>query len=336
MAKYYDYNDINFIDLEMTNFCNASCGACDRNINGGEVRQGLKLSHMTDGTWDAFISNDNLKNIKKITLDGNVGDASMHPNLINMLDKLAGVNPNLFLEVRTNGGARTPQFWKDLSAVLKRFKSHRVTFAIDGLEDTNHIYRRNVNWEKLIENVNAFNEDPSSVSIWRCIIFDHNKHQIDDMINLANNLGFSGYKTQRNRVTPITLQSYKKLPGGVITSPTRAEFIEKYNLYKQFKDNYKITEIENVYDTAYDCPFGQQRLVSMDVDGKVWPCCHIYSNYIVKYTKFPWEVWEDNIDINTRDLKQILQFIQETLYDNWEKDENVICKNCSSRTNSAL
>ena len=136
----------------------------------------------------------------------------MHPNLINMLNKLADVKPDMFLKVATNGGARNIQFWKELSTVLKRFDDHQVTFAIDGLKDTNHIYRRNVNWEKLIENVTAFNEDPQSISAWRCIIFDHNKHQINDMLNLAQKLGFSSFRTERNRVTPITLQSYKKLP----------------------------------------------------------------------------------------------------------------------------
>ena len=336
MTKYYNYNDVNFIDVEITNFCNASCGACDRNIDGGEVRKNLKLIHMTDDTWNSLISIVNLKNIKKITLDGNVGDASMHPNLINMLNKLADVKPNMFLKVATNGGARNAEFWKELSDVLKRFDDHQVTFAIDGLKDTNHIYRRNVNWDRLIENVKIFNNDPRSVSSWRCIIFDHNKHQINEMVHLANELGFSSFRTERNRVTPINLQSYKKLPGGIITSPTREEFIKKYKFYKQFKNNYNRSEIEEIYDETYNCPFGQQRLISMDVVGNMWPCCHIYSNYLNRYAEFPWSVWKDNNNINTKSLKQILEFIQTTLYDNWKKNENLICNTCSSRTNSAI
>jgi MoaA/NifB/PqqE/SkfB family radical SAM enzyme len=250
MTKYYEYNDINFIDIEITNFCNASCGSCDRNVDGGEVRQNLKLIHMSDETWSKLITSENLLHIKKITLDGNVGDAIMHPNLIKMLSNLADIKSDLFLKIGTNGGARNISFWKELSTVLKRFDDHQVTFAIDGLKDTNHIYRRNVNWEKLIENVNAFNEDPQSTSAWRCIIFDHNKHQINDMLNLAQKLGFSSFRTERNRVTPITLQSYKNLPGGIITSPTRDEFIKRYKLYKQFKNIYNRTEIDEIYDKS--------------------------------------------------------------------------------------
>ena len=39
----------------------------------------------------------------------------------------------------TNGGARSKQWWTDLGKLTKG--KMRVTFGIDGLEDTNHLYR---------------------------------------------------------------------------------------------------------------------------------------------------------------------------------------------------
>ena len=184
----YDINTVKVLEIELTTFCNANCGACDRNINGGPVNLKMPLHHMSFDTWQSITTEDNLSNISTLAFDGNFGDASMHPKIIEMLDYLSTIKNNLFIKISSNGGARNTEFWKQLAVVLKKFKHHDMQFAIDGLEDTNHIYRRNVNWDKLIDNVKAFN-NAGGISTWRAIVFDHNKHQINQMSNFANYLG---------------------------------------------------------------------------------------------------------------------------------------------------
>jgi sulfatase maturation enzyme AslB (radical SAM superfamily) len=90
--------------------------------------------------------------------------------------------------MNTNGSARTVDWWRDIAEVLK--PNGYVIFSIDGLEDTNHLYRRNTNWEKIISNVNAFIE-AGGIAHWEYIVFEHNEHQIDIARDLASSLGFS-------------------------------------------------------------------------------------------------------------------------------------------------
>ena len=65
-----------------------------------------------------------------------------------------------------------------------------VRFGIDGLEDTNHLYRRNVRWPTLMRNVRAFVEAGGNAE-WDFIEFRQNQHQVEQARMLADELGFS-------------------------------------------------------------------------------------------------------------------------------------------------
>ena len=54
----------------------------------------------------------------------------------------------------------------------------RVDFNIDGLQDTNHVYRKNTNFEKIIDNASAYIR-MGGIAEWNYIVFKHNQHQID-------------------------------------------------------------------------------------------------------------------------------------------------------------
>mgnify|MGYP000657292039 CR=1 FL=1 len=65
------------------------------------------------------------------------------------------------------------EFWKKLAS----YDRVRVLFGIDGLNDTNHLYRINVNWDALMRNVKSYISNGGTAS-WQFIVFDHNQHQI--------------------------------------------------------------------------------------------------------------------------------------------------------------
>ena len=51
---------------------------------------------------------------------------------------------------------RTTEFWHNLAEVSRKFYSHVVMFAVDGLADTHSIYRVRTKFDKIIENIKAF------------------------------------------------------------------------------------------------------------------------------------------------------------------------------------
>lgn len=326
----YDINTVKVLEIELTTFCNANCGACDRNINGGPINLKMPLHHMSFDTWKQIVQDKNLSNISTLTFDGNFGDASMHPYIIKFLEYLSSIKNDLFIKISSNGGARNTKFWNELATALQKFRSHEMQFAIDGLEDTNHIYRRNVNWNKLIENVTAFNT-AGGISTWRAIIFDHNKHQIKEMRNLAKQLNFYKFKTYRNRVTPIIVDKYKNLPKGILTSPTMDEFEKKYKLLEQFK-NIKISYEPSISFTDYSCPFAEEKTIVIEPDGKVWPCCFIQGNVVTHHKKFPYDDWNIN-NLNEHLLMDILEQFRKHLYPAWKTGSYDICNKCLHKTN---
>jgi hypothetical protein len=337
MNNLYKFENVEFIDVETTTYCNAFCGSCDRNINGGKLKPTLKLAHMSDDVWRSLVTAKNLKNISRITFDGNLGDASMHPKLLDMLEYLLSVKKDILVSISSNGGARSPEWWKELAILLNKFSNHNLRFAIDGLEDTNHIYRRNVDWNKLMLNVKSFNKY-SNYSVWRCIVMDHNKHQLTQIKDLAKSLGFYGFTTERNRDSIMQVDRYKQFPEMIITSPSRDEVLKNYNIREVFYKNLKPRKmpIPKQKTTDYDCPFGKEGLVSMDINGNLYPCCHIYSFKINQIDNFPWNKWDGQTNVKTKSLEEIFEFFHTELTSAWKNESYSVCNNCTARKNSAI
>jgi len=65
----------------------------------------------------------------------------------------------------------------------------KIDFGIDGLEDTNHMYRRGVKFDTAINNAHAFIQAGGKAQ-WNWLVFKHNEHQIDQARMLSSILGF--------------------------------------------------------------------------------------------------------------------------------------------------
>ena len=68
----------------------------------------------------------------------------------------------------------------------------RVDFAIDGLEDTNHLYRVGVKWKKVKENLEAYLSEGGHAR-WNYIVFDHNKKDLPIARKLAKQYNIELY-----------------------------------------------------------------------------------------------------------------------------------------------
>ena len=72
-------------------------------------------------------------------------------------------------------------------------------FSIDGLEDTNPIYRVNSKWNTIMDGastlINELDKQQKQTQVsWRFIIFEHNYHQIVDIYKLAKQMRFHNFK----------------------------------------------------------------------------------------------------------------------------------------------
>ena len=206
---YINADKVTMLHVEPTSKCNASCPGCPRNNCGYGVKKSLILQDLDP---DIIIAEANkLINLKVIHLCGNVGDAIAYKYLNKAVDKIVAqneffriikANKHWTLSIATNGSLRSTKWWEELGKKcnLNLFKSHRIQFGIDGLEDTNHIYRQATNFNKIIDNAKAF-IDAGGVAEWQYLKFKHNEHQVDEARQLANDIGFNRFFVQQPYIT---------------------------------------------------------------------------------------------------------------------------------------
>ena len=72
-----------------------------------------------------------------------------------------------------------------------------VIWGIDGLEDTNHLYRVNVDWNRLQENWRAYISGGGKAK-WQFIVFKWNQHQLDEVKRYSESEKFKGFNIIRS------------------------------------------------------------------------------------------------------------------------------------------
>ncbi len=293
--SYITIDNINSINAELTNYCNAACPMCARYfIDGVLNKDRVNSQHTTLNFIKDRVGIKLIKQLTRFTSCGNFGDGSMNPECLEIYQWIRAVNPNVNLHLHTNGGARNTKFWQEMAKT-----NVSVTFAIDGLEDTNHLYRRNVRWPKLMENVKAF-IDAGGKATWAMLIFKHNENQIEQCRSLSRTLGFSSFGIQQSsRWSDYDYignwQSFDKIP-------VDDYFLEKSSMLQAppigsggnsqkaniSKDDFKTKKI-SCKSYQVDKNFVE---IYLAANGDVSPCCwlgdltqHESKNIIKDYTK---------------------------------------------------
>ena len=149
MSNYITIENINHINAELSNFCNSACPMCPRyDSDLNLIKDISNNSHTTLDDIKNKIGEKVISQLKLFRSCGNLGDGSMNPECLEIYQYVKSINNKTKLLLNTNGGARDTAFWQELAKL-----DVTVVFSIDGLEDTNHLYRRNVKWTKLWNNV---------------------------------------------------------------------------------------------------------------------------------------------------------------------------------------
>jgi sulfatase maturation enzyme AslB (radical SAM superfamily) len=191
MLKLADL-DIKILHLESTDACNAACPQCaretDKNFNKNIVHQ-LSVEQIRQ-----LVNEDLIKGLNKMFMCGIYGDPAAGKNTLDIYRYFREINPTITLGMNTNGGLRDVNWWTQLAGLLNQTKDY-VMFSLDGLSDTNHIYRANVNWNKVIENAKAF-ISAGGRAHWEMLVFEHNQHQVDQAQQTAKDMGFKWFRAK--------------------------------------------------------------------------------------------------------------------------------------------
>lgn len=336
-----NFEQIKAIHLELSSACNAACPVCPRNSEGGYTVPWLKARTMTADDFKKIFNDEVCQQIEKILLCGNFGDPAFCSDLPEILSYMNEKNPNVMINMNTNGGIRSPQWWGDLA---KSHSNFFVTFSVDGLKDTNHLYRRNVKWDRLIQNIESFITNGGQ-AIWEFLIFKHNEHQIGEAKRMSEEMGFSTIRFKKPfgfENTNTTYSSMRVLDENgdldyYLYPPTDPRFrntvfeeekedvnryhsgndcfpLEAYKKVRQdkidyYEDVFK-TELENFVhldNTEISCMTQTRGEVYIDSNGDVHPCCFLglgSQNVTLSFDILQYyKLLEENTKLNERNAK---------------------------------
>ena len=319
----YSYADLRTIHLEVTERCNAACPSCARNINGGPENPHLINAELDLEAFEQIVDRPLRARLAKLYACGNYGDPALAQDLLPILESARRANPDVNLSMNTHGAARAPEWWRAL-AQLFRGKSS-VKFSIDGLEDTNAIYRRGTRWPMIVRNLQAFTKAKGRAE-WQFLVFAHNEHQIDEARALAKKLGVERFTLKRSArfLDSATGLARQRLP---ILNEAR-QLVGELRLPREpglvnpaFETSEALARapggIEAHYaQTQIHCRVAQERSLYISARGLALPCCWLAGGLYPASaktlgTQTMWRLLEpfggaDAIDARQKPLAQIV------------------------------
>ncbi len=251
------------IHVEASTYCNARCPLCPRSLYGYKVEGVYPEVHL-----QAEVLIERLKQFPDrhlVYFNGNLGDPMMNPNILEL-----ALATGCSTSITTNGSIGSKNTWQQLAK-----NNIEVRFSIDGLEDTNHLYRQDVEWNKIMDRVKWF-IDAGGNAVWKWIAFKHNVHQKSETERLAMELGFTRFEaTDHGRNYGPALDrtgnlTHWILPADGSMKPGTYDVPGGVQRYKETHQNFQVED--KVYDI--DCEHERDESVYIDARGRIAPCCY--------------------------------------------------------------
>lgn len=306
----YSLENIARVGFDSTSYCNARCPQCPRfDLKNNVI---VPLQHLPFESIKK-INKQVLPNLKSTRFEGTNGDILNHPHALEIAQHFSDINETIFV---TNASIRNTQYFEKLAEV----KNLKVFFSIDGLEDTNHLYRQNTDFDKIIDNARAF-INAGGHAIWKFIVFKHNQHQLDKAKQLSDSLGFKEFILVRaneiwyeDKKWPV----YNKGKYQHTIEPATISIPGQENFEGDYFDsennivnlNNRLTEYFKNIKLPMICPKHATQELFIDVNGNVLPCCMLATDfwnnsYNTKFLKSL--IKDNNISINDHTIEEIFQ-----------------------------
>jgi len=339
----FPFSDLKLVEVEITSRCQASCPMCARNIHGGPVNPNLKLQDWTLTDFKRIFSDELCTQITTVRFCGSFGDPVINQDLLEMCQHLKDLNPKLAVRLHTNGSARSIEWWKDLAIALP--EDHLITFGIDGLTDTHSLHRIGTDYNKIIENAQAFIQNNGKAE-WCFIKFKHNEHQITQAQLLAKEYGFVSFAVKNSirfngEPYPVIDKDSNVLYNINPPSDNVVKFVDK-DLLKGFDKWFEEVKV--------DCHVLKNKEIYIDSQQHMYPCCWIASapylyhdpvdilySYKQRATEEFYDVLDSlggfkSIDLTNKTVKQVFEMPEwQSVWQTHWNDKILVCaKNCGN------
>ena len=331
MCNMYNYKDIKSIHLEVTQNCQANCPMCDRNMNGKGINPHINLDELSLEDCKKIFTPSFIAQLDTMYMCGNLGDPIVAKDTLEIFKYFRLHNEKMWLSMNTNAGAKNEEWWRDLATCLGRMGA--VIFSVDGLSDTNHIYRQGVVWSNVERNMKAFIAAGGRAR-WDFLIFEHNQHQVEEAEALAAEWGCE--KFMKKKTGRFITQDSKKKESHQAVDKKGNSTTELKKPDQKYQNNAlsKLDVIKNKYgsmDAYYDaapvvCKVKKENSLFITAEGLALPCCWTAGRMYKWWHKDPKveQIWDFIPDISALQARNGLEAvfatgIFERIQNSWAK-----------------
>lgn len=252
------------IQLDITTYCNARCPQCHRtNSNGLTKVDWLPLVHWTLKDYQKAFSEEDILKFGAITMCPTWGDPIMNPHLYDIVEYTFNINPDIRINIDTNGSIQNEEWWWNFGLLSKGGKRYlQCVFDVDGINQKMHeVYRRGTNLKKILNNMETF-ASTSATAKSSTIVFKHNENYLEQIKELAINHGSESH-------TFIKSNRYEY---SFIDEIGQQLDLEKSDLDFSHGKIAKINKSKLADDI--ECTWIPNNNITINFDGQVHPCCY--------------------------------------------------------------
>ena len=268
-------DDVREVHLELSTNCNASCPLCPRTFFGYPHNSGYPITELSLSDIQNIFENargtkswypDILAQLDEIKINGNLGDFMLARESLEIIEYFRAHNPRLHIRIHTNGGARNAEFWTRLAA-----SAPVVCFALDGVDDTHSLYRKDTKFEAVLAKAKTFIA-AGGTAIWKMIKFDHNAHQIETARAMSQELGFYKFElVDHGRDTGPVFDRHGEFAYSIGKNVPVIK--ENVMVYMDHKRTYEKQSAPGPVKPGRTCYTQQRRSIYISAAGDVYPCC---------------------------------------------------------------
>jgi MoaA/NifB/PqqE/SkfB family radical SAM enzyme len=316
------------IQMEISTKCNALCPSCVRTDDTTlrHVRSTIpKNKELSLEIFEQILNSEFIKKTKEIEFCGTLDEPLAHSQFIEICRLIADSPYNISIMIHTNGGLRNESYFAQLAEILaKAGEKSRIRFSIDGLGETNAVYRYQTQFERIHANLRAF-LDAGGRAVWQTVVFPWNEHQVQEMRSMAKDMGCIAFfaRPDRSFASQLGFEKIQEIRSSDVTPREAMPKGSKERMQKIFAR----------LDREVSCIYKDERkMIYVSWDGLIWPCC-FWGNarYVNEEKRSLMEKWTTQKygdgfnDLYQQSLDDILKgaLFQNDLVESWKNNSEM-------------
>ena len=311
--------------FEVSAKCMLQCPRCPRNDTAKVpwFNQELSLDFFRNTLTPDLLKNE----VKRITMCGDIGDPIYASEYLDIIEYIKTQNDKIHIYTVTNGSYKKESWWRDFAKLSNQYDT--INFSVDGYnQETNNLYRKNSDWNSIMQGMQIMGRESSAFVYWAAIIFAFNQDHLGHLRDLAYANGCDAL--QLTRSTKFS-SKYGGVYGEIDPLEPRQEHVSSSWRYErdlipisnrqQFNQDYlalnveKYNEVKDKFSTYITpmCSIGNRGLY-VSADGVLHPCSWVSFPYesmsterkTINFEDSFHQVHREKLNIKERGLKAVL------------------------------